>query len=327
MSRSPVYAVLALLASAVLSVPVRGQAVISTRAGLVHFFEGAVFVAGQPLETRFGRFTSIPEGAELSTEQGRAEVLLTPGVFLRVGEKSTIRLISSNLADTRVELLRGSAIVDSLEPSPGTSITVIYKAWNVRQPGKGAYRIDCDPPRLEVRAGEVKVAAANGGAPVSVEHGMDLPLAEVLVPEQPSGETHDTLSDWAEGRAQSISTDNAIAANIQDPANMQDSTFAPDGFTYFPMLGYSALGLSSLYNPLSPYSYGMYGALSPYQLGFYSLYLLGYTRAPLSIGLPFGVSRPVYLPPSRVGYPGSPSRPVVVPHPVPHGVGHVGGRR
>jgi len=66
-------------------VPARGQAVISTRSGLVHFFEGSVYVAGQPLEARLGKFASIPEGGELRTEQGRAEVLLTPGVFLRIG--------------------------------------------------------------------------------------------------------------------------------------------------------------------------------------------------------------------------------------------------
>ena len=87
MSRVPLRAFSLAAAGAALALSAYGQAVISTRSGVVHFFEGAVSVAGRPLEAHFGKFTSIPEGAELRTEQGRAEVLLTPGVILRVGEK------------------------------------------------------------------------------------------------------------------------------------------------------------------------------------------------------------------------------------------------
>ena len=59
-------------------------------------------------------------------------MLLTPGVFVRIGEWSTIRMIANQLSDTRVELLAGSAVVDSAEPSSGTSVTLIYKNWSVR---------------------------------------------------------------------------------------------------------------------------------------------------------------------------------------------------
>src|SRR5271163_2603282 len=94
----------------VLAVSASGQAVISTHSGVVHYFEGAVYLNDQPLEPRLGRFLSMPEGAELRTEEGRAEVLLTPGVFLRIDRNSAIRMVSSSLADSRVELLSGSAM-------------------------------------------------------------------------------------------------------------------------------------------------------------------------------------------------------------------------
>jgi hypothetical protein len=328
MSRVPLYAFSIAAASAALAWPAYGQAVISTRAGLVHFFEGAVYVAGQPLEARLGKFTSIPEGAELRTEQGRAEVLLTPGVFLRVGEKSAIRMVASALSDTRVELLAGSAIVDSAPPVAGTSVTLIYKDWNVRQPQKGLYRIDGEPPRLQVREGAAEVSAA-GGTPVPVEEGMALPLAAVLVPEK-SPVDDDTFSDWAEGRAEAVSTDNAIAANIQDPASLAGFNLPADGFTYFPMLGLPMVGssLSSLSSPygLSSYQSGLYGSL--YQPGFYSPYLPGYTYRPLYLRLPSsGLQRPLY-PSYRGTLPGTPIqrppsvRPVVTP---PAGV-HIGVR-
>src|SRR5579863_9069524 len=96
--------------------PVSGQSVVAAHSGVVYFFEGSVFIGDQLLEPRFGRFPDIGEGVELWTERGRAEVLLTPGVFLRLGDHGAIRMLSNQLSDTRVELLHGSAILESKEP-------------------------------------------------------------------------------------------------------------------------------------------------------------------------------------------------------------------
>jgi hypothetical protein len=266
--------------------PARGQAVISTRSGLVHFFEGAVSVAGQPLESHPAKFTNIPRGSELRTERGNAEVLLTPGVFLRVGENSAIRLIENALSDTRVELLAGAAIVHSLEPGADTSVTLIYKGWNLHQAREGEYRLDGEPARLLVKKGEVEASPAGGTAPIRIQQGMELRLAAGRTPEKSSGEASDALSDWADGRAQSIAADNTIAANIQDPASMPFSDAMPAGLTYFPMLGLSpgVSGLSS-YGTAGSYPAGVYGLSTPYQPGFYSIYLPGYTHPPLLLGL------------------------------------------
>ena len=342
MAHGCVCAVSTLAVAAALAIPARGQAVISTRSGVVHFFEGSVWVAGQPLQAHLGKFMSIPEGAELRTGQGRAEVLLTPGVFLRIGDKSAIRMIANALSNTRVELLAGSAIVDSAEPGADTSVTLIYKGWEAHLGHKGVYRMDCEPPRLWTREGEAEVSAGADGVPVSVGQGMDVPLAAVLAPEKSLGQPRDTLSDWADGRAESISTDNTIAANIEDPASISDPNLAPDDFTYFPMLGLStySLGLTSLY-----------GSLAPSQPGFYSVYLPGYTSRPLFLTLRmpgplYPLSRGgIYSPLSRGGIyttplprggihaPPMPRAPVSHPapvHPMPHpGVGgvHAGGHR
>ena len=312
-----------------LASPAFGQAVISTHSGLVHFFEGAVFVAGQPLESHFGKFTAIPEGADLRTEQGRAEILLTPGVFLRVGEKSSIRMVSTALANTKVELLTGSAMVESAAVAPGTSVTFIYKNWTVRQAREGSYRVDADPPRVQVRGGTAEVAAA-GDAPVTVEQGNDLPLEAILAPEKSAVDAPDSLRDWAEGRAQSISADNAIAADIQDPATMTGSYAPMDAFTYFPMLGYPSLASTAgVYGGLSPYQSGLYGS-GLYQPGFYSLYLPGYRYRPLLLGLPsLGAGRSPYAP-IRLGngltgprYPVThPITPPPTSRPTVHVIGH-----
>jgi hypothetical protein len=295
-----------------------GQSVVSTRSGIVHFFEGAVYLADQPLESHPGRFSSVPQGAELRTAAGRAEVLLTPGVFLRIGENSSIRMLANELSNTRVELLAGSSIVDSAEPSSGTSVTLICRNWNVRFPEQGVYRIDSDPPRLWVLQGEAEVSGDTDARALLVEQGMDVPFAPVLVLERSTDHPRDALSAWVEGRQQSISADNAITANIRDPASMDTTGFGVDSFTNFPIVGLSPFGALS----------STYSSLGTYQPGFSSLYLPGYTYLPFPPGLFSSYSflgtyqsgvTPIYLPGHRpVGFPtpiGLPHHPGVLPIP------------
>ena len=311
----------------VLTPPADGQSVISTRSGIIHFFEGAVYLGDQPLESHPGKFSSVPEGAVLRTAEGRAEVLLTPDVFLRLGDRTTIRMVANKLSDTRVELLGGSAVVDSADPGSGTSVTLIYRNWNVRGFEQSVYRIDSDPPRLWVLQGKAEVSANPNQGALLIEQGMYVPFAPVLVPERSIDEPRDGLSAWAEGRQQSISADNTIAANIQDPASINTSGIA--NFTYFPMLGLPASG-PGLYT---------YSSLGTDQPGFNSIYLPGYTYLPVLLGLG-GFRMPLGLPPYAGPlfprapgphlipiHPISPVRPISPTHPVSQVGMHVGVHR
>jgi len=257
-----------------LTLPAAAQSVISTRSGVIHYFEGAVYLGDRPLESHLGKFPSVPQGAELRTLDGRAEVLLTPGVFLRMGEHSSIRMVSNDLADTQVQLETGSVIVDSGEPNLDTSVTLICKDRRVHLLQKGVYRVDSDPPHLWVSQGAAEVFDGTAGKPVSVADGMKLSLVDAApAPERSIGESADALSDWADGRGESIAADDAITAQIgEDPA----SQTAADGFTNYPFLGVPSLGLVSS----SPY-----GSYALYQPGFYSIYLPGYAYPPLLLGL------------------------------------------
>jgi hypothetical protein len=288
------YAFSVLASLSFLALAAVGQSVISAHSGVIHFFEGAVYVGDQPLESHPGRFPSVPQGAELRTVEGRAEVLLTPGVFIRVGARSTIRMVSNELTHTRVELLAGSAIVDSAEPGPGTSVTLLFRNWSVHSSEQAVYRIDSDPPRLWVFQGKAEVSAGKNEDAQLVGPGMDVPFAPVLVPTRSARPPHDALSQWAEGRQQSIFADNTIAANIQDPASLSLSNSDVDSFTYFPMLGLPSIG---------PGSSAIYNSVGTYQPGFNSVYLPGYTFFPGYIYLPLplglisgGTSTPVRLP-------------------------------
>jgi hypothetical protein len=266
--------------------PVSGQAVVSTHSGLVYFFEGSVFVGGQRLEQKFGKFPDIGEGGELRTEHGRAEVLLTPGVFLRVAENSSMRLVSNKLSDTQVELIGGSAILESNEARSDNSVVLLHKNWQVRAPQNGVYRIDSDPPQVEVFKGKIEVSAGNN-ALVAVKEGESLPLAEVLLPEKAIASNNDPFKNWAMSRSQTIIADNHTAANIiDDPSKLENSgsldgldagALAGSGLTYFPPPGISPLGLSS------PYGVSFW---SPYQSTLSSIYFSPYMYGVLYPGWP-----------------------------------------
>jgi hypothetical protein len=295
MLRGRGFPLLVLVVAPVLAVLAGGQSVISTHAGVVHFFEGAVYLNDQPLESHLGRFSTIPQGGELRTEKGRAEVLLTPGVFIRVGEQSTIRLVANQLSDTRVELVTGSSVVDSAEPASGTSVKLLYKNWSVHFLEQGVYRINSNPAHMWVFQGKAEVSGGNQGDGLLLSRGMDVAFAPTLVPSQSSESDHprDGLSGWADGRRQSISADNTIAANIQDPATLSISTPSVDSFTNFPMIGLPSVGPS-----------GVYSSLGSYQPGFNSMYLPGYTYFPSYTLLPLLLGPSAYLTPYHPVYGG-----------------------
>jgi len=294
------------------SSPAAGQSVISAHSGVVHFFEGSVYIADQPLDRQFGRFPEIPEGAELRTAQGRAEVLLTPDVILRVAENTAIRMLSNDLSDTRVELLNGSGILESAESHVDNSVTLIYKNWRVRFRQAGVYRIDSEPPRLRVHRGEAEVSA-DKGTPVAVKTGETLPFAGVLVPDPSAPEPVDAFNDWAMDRSQAVAADNAVAGQIVDDPSALDSPGLPIwGYTYFPQIGSPVAG-AGLWSP-----YG-FSAWTPY-----SMYFPGYTYRWMYSGLygglyGGGLGGGRYLGYPRIGIPRRPGVGVTVtaPHTAP----------
>ncbi len=279
-----------------------GQSVVSTRAGLVHYFEGVVAINGEPLQAQFGRFPEIAEGAELRTGQGRAEVLLGPGAIMRVADDSVVKMLSTGLADVRLELLAGSAILESKDALPGNSVTLLYKNWQVHIPRQGVYRIDADPAQLRVYSGEVEVRAADG-TPVTAKAGQTLPLGTVLVPEETVGAPGDSFNEWAFQRSEAIAADNATAAQIvDDPAlypNLIDASgLSMAGYTYFPpMVGNPYLGYGGIYSTYGPGGYAGY-------LESFGAY--GY---PYALGSGYGLRSPYPGVPGRIGVGGLPRLP------------------
>ena len=70
------------------------------RPGTVNYIEGSALLAGQPITQKSVGTLALDPGQVLSTEQGHAEILLTPGIYLRLDDDSSVRMITLLLCKT-----------------------------------------------------------------------------------------------------------------------------------------------------------------------------------------------------------------------------------
>lgn len=202
--------------------PAVSQEIVSAHSGTLHFAEGTVLIDGQQVDHRPAVFPSIPQGSTLGTEKGRAEVLLTPNVVLRLDEDSAIRLASNSLIDTRIEFLRGSIIVDSMNAPDAPPVTITYQLSAVRFTKPGIYRIDADTGVLQAYTGEAKVTTPQGKTPV-VDTSKLFFFDLGTVTNKFGEPNEDEFYDWARGRADAIAAENQLASEANAPPDDSDS--------------------------------------------------------------------------------------------------------
>ena len=92
--------------------------------GTLNYVEGQVSIGNQALNSKSIGNAELQPGESLVTEKGKAEVLLTPGVFLRIGNNTSVKMISPSLTDTEVEVDQGHAMIEVAEIHPENSIRV-----------------------------------------------------------------------------------------------------------------------------------------------------------------------------------------------------------
>ena len=272
-----------------------GQSVISARSGLINYSEGDVLVNGQPLQRKFGTYTSLKDGSDMVTRSGRAEILLTPNTYLRVGEESGIRMISTDLGDTRLELLGGSAMLDSSTAPGKTPVSVTVKAAEVRFLKPGKFRLDSEPPQLRVFEGEAEVES--DGKTVKVEPSQAAPLDGATIVRKFTEGSDGLLDLWSDERHSLIASNLTDAQNIGDPLLDSASMMPGDPayLGYVPLASYPPLIGRPYAGPVMVGGYPSYG-YSPYGYSPYSIY------SPYSAFVVYGgLYSPIYVNTVRPG--------------------------
>jgi len=281
------------------------QYVISSHSGVIQYVEGRAYLGDKPIEPKFGQFPDIKENQEFRTEDGRAEILLTPGVFLRVGENSSVRMLSTRLTDTRVEVLSGSAIVECNEMPKDNAVELVYKKDSVSLQKQGLYRLDTEPARFQVFEGEA--VATDPSGQLTLKGGKQTNLAGVLMAENfdRKAEDQDALYRWSDRRASYVAQANVASATaVGNNYTSGGSGYGGSGYGGYGYGGGLGYGGGFGYNPLfqggwafNP-MFGMYTYLpysgfgySPFGYTYYSPTTVAYAPSYGGSGYTYGGGR------------------------------------
>jgi len=234
--------------------PAFAQSVISAHSGLIHYAEGRVLLDGKQVEVKISAFPEIKPDMQLRSEDGRAEVLLNPGVFLRMGENTAILMVSNKLSDSKVEFQSGSAVIESSGDlaQKDDSVTILYKTAAIHLRKKGIYRFDSEPAQLRVFSGEAEVES--GSNVMIVRSGKMIAFGGAVAVEKFNSKEGDDLNRWSARRAEYISMANISAAKYVKDSG---STWSNSGWYFNPYFGmFTFIPGSGMF--YSPYGYRYY---------------------------------------------------------------------
>lgn len=260
------------------------QNIAPAHSGTVHYFEGDVSVDGTKLVSQVARFTDLKDQSTLKTGQGRAEILLTPGVILRVAENSSIKMLDSRLISTRVEIVSGTAMLetdDSESSVKDPAVTIVYKDFQARPVRSGIFEISSESGNVRVFKGEAKVTNT-AGTTVVVKDGNMVSLAPVMATAKFDAKVGDDLYLWARDRSGYLSAGNMASARALSASGYGNSAMGYANSIGVGGMGYGSGSVYAGWNPAmwSGFSGGWY----------YNSYLNMYSYLPFAgtVYSPFG---------------------------------------
>jgi hypothetical protein len=256
----------------------RDKFVISAKAGGINAVTGRAIVHGRGT-TEWEQLTikaDLVSGDVVKTGfDGRVEMLLNPGSYLRVGENSEFELINGTLENLEVRLLRGTAIVEAAG-ADDTELMINISTPDTRMAivRRGLYRVNVVPgdgTELIVRKGRVMLDShtkIKAGNKVTFSSS-GLSIAKLQGSEK---KAVDAIDNWSKERAE-------VVAKANRRIRSRDLGMLMAGWNDGWLNGYvSRSGLwfyNSVYNCYtflpsfygrwtSPYGYGYAYGLAPY---------------------------------------------------------------
>lgn len=263
--------------------------------GTVNYVEGQASIGNQALNTK-SVGVQLEPGQALHTENGKAEVLLAPGMFLRLGDNTSANMISPDLTDTQLAVNVGEALVEVDEIYPQNDVRITENGVSTRLLKNGLYDFDANHDQVRVFSG--KAAVVDGDQTVTVKAGHELTLnssgkLKAKGFDKDEYAKNDDLYRWS-----SLRSDYLAEANINTAGTyVMNGWYGPgwwgagwywspwsNAFTFIPADGF-------LY---SPFGWGFYSPLWVYRApihGYGNSYhsFQGFTPEPLRHG---GLVRP-----------------------------------
>ena len=240
--------------------------VVSAKAGVVNLAEGDVrVIRARP----FAMPETLISGDELQSgdivktgETGRAEILLNPGCYLRLGEQSEFVFLFDNFTSDKLKLLRGSAVLEASAIDSSILVETPKASFEIARDGLYRFNVGADGrAEVAVRKGRVFVGDT------TIKQGKRAVVAgSTAVIAKLNKKEADALDDWSKDRAKALIALNSGLSNSSMTRTLGMS-FMRNSWIYDPFCRcYTFLPFGS--GIASPYGWN-YPVCNPYGYYYY----------------------------------------------------------
>ena len=275
--------------------PIAGAYVISAKAGGINFVSGTVSIQGKKAKKILAvQNDSLAIGEKISTAaDGKAEILLNPGSYVRLAESSEFEFADTALDNLAVKLNRGSAIFEVIADDE-FKVAVNTPKSQFSLVKTGVYRVDAlsdGTGRISVWKGKAKTGATESAA---IKSGKAATIINgQLAIEKFDRDAKGELETWSKQRAKEIAKVNAKLLN-REMNNALLSSFSQNRWNVYDSFGlwvrdpfsrsYCFLPFGSGWT--SPYGYWFNRDIWSYRLPQTVFYLPNNTSVMNQNGLP-----------------------------------------
>lgn len=238
--------------------------------GTVNYVEGLATLDGQPVDRNAVGSIQLQPGQMLATQDGRAEVLLTPGVFVRMGANGSVQMVSPDLANTEIRLGKGRAMVEVDWIQKENRILVDVGPRQIELQEKGLYDLDAD--RSVARVFDGRAAVLDNGREEHIQggHQMLLTAAKLKADGFDKKASEDDLYRWSQLRASYLGEANVqLARTYYGGYGWAPSPWVGPGWYWDPWFtAYTWLPGDGLF--WSPFGFGFYSPFLVYRAPFFA---------------------------------------------------------
>jgi hypothetical protein len=143
--------------------------------GTVNYVEGQVALDGAALNSKSIGSAELNPRQSIATATGKAEFLLTPGVYVRLADNSAATMISPSLTNTRISVDQGEAMVEVDQLHKENDVRVVENGVPTTLLKTGLY--DFNAAENTVRVFDGKALAEVSDHDVTIKGGHELQLA------------------------------------------------------------------------------------------------------------------------------------------------------
>ncbi len=239
------------------------------RPGTLNYVEGTAYLQGKLLTSKDIGSTELHTGQMLTTGEGKAEMLLTPGVFLRLDDNSAIKMVSPKLLQTQIELVQGKVAVEVDEIHPENDLEILVGGVRTQMIDNGYYEFDASHPMAMVFKGKAAVATGNDKYKI-IKGSQEYALSDGFTGKPThfdESAKEDELYKWSNLRSQYLAE-----ANNQMAGDYVGAGYAPGWFWDPYGFDYTYIGMGPMWSPFGfgfyPFGFGGFGGYGGFG-GFY----------------------------------------------------------